>query len=98
MAALIKKSPWAEGKQLNICFVQELNVLCCRGWTGCTDSEVSLGKRKEPLVGNTAVEILLFQPLPQGPRSDFSQMIGTCSLCLTETSKLQEDPWAVLST
>lgn len=59
---------------------------------GYTGNEVSLGRGKEPLVGSTAVEIWLFQPLPQGPRLDFSQMIGTCSLCLTETCKLQEVP------
>lgn len=72
--------------------MQELYVFCCRGWTGRTENEVSLGRGKEPLIGSTAVEIWLFQPLPWGPRLDFSQMIGTCSLCLTETFKLQEDP------
>ena len=57
-----------------------------------------LREGKKPLSGSTAIEMWLFQPLPREPRLHFSQMIGTCSLCLTETFKLQEDPWTVLST
>lgn len=66
-----------------------LNFLVQWGW---------LREGKKPLERNTAIELWLFQPLPWGPRLHFSQMIGTCSPCLTETFKLQEDPWTVLST
>lgn len=77
---LIKESLWLQGL-----FHTGKYVLCFRGSVDHAESGINLKSEKETLTGITAAEIWLSQPLPLESRLDFSQMIGSCSVCLTET-------------
>lgn len=78
--ALIKESLWLQGL-----FHTGKYALCFRGSVDHAESEINLKSEKETLTGITAAEIWLSQTLPLESRLDFSQMIGSCSVCLTET-------------